>query len=74
MTDDLIDYLEECDRLRERIKELEEGACRFNCATRKKAFMAGWEALDEQWAIEHFSMGEYHYDPEIAYKEWRNEQ
>lgn len=30
--------------LERRIKELEEGSCRFNCRDQKAAFMAGFEA------------------------------
>lgn len=45
-----------------RIKELEEGACRFNCRTAKEAFMAGFDA------------GYLHVigTPDDAYEEWKN--
>jgi hypothetical protein len=60
----VIQLIETISKMEDRIEDLEEGACRFNCATRKKAFMAGHQ---------------YGYltvtnDPEADYKEWRNEQ
>jgi len=36
-----IDAITEINRLRQRIKELEDGSCRYNCRTMKEAFMAG---------------------------------
>ena len=36
------DLMAENERLRQRVAELSEGACRFNCRTAKSAFQAGW--------------------------------
>ena len=49
-----------------RIKELEEGACRYNCRTAKQAFIAGfvWGDSDDY----HRAIG---VTPESAYEEWK---
>lgn len=52
--------------LRARIKELEDGSCRFHCRTLKQAFIAGYLA-DSQHG-EHSRLA-----AERAYKEWRGE-
>jgi len=59
-----------------RIDELEEGACRFNCRTKKEAFMAGFDA----GALECVDSGLFICDDlkkevtEAAYKEWVSEK
>ena len=47
-----------------RIRELETGACRFNCRTEKQAFIAGYLA-----DIQHEELDREH--AEMAYQEWR---
>ena len=56
--------------LRKRIKELEDGACRFNCRTVKEAYMDGYQ--------DGFSEGFHCEDNpglplecEAAYREWK---
>lgn len=46
--------------LEDRIEDLEEGGCRFNCRKSSEAFMAG-----ARWM-------EYGDNPETAYKEWKH--
>jgi hypothetical protein len=53
--------------LRERIHDLENGACRFNCRTAKSAFEAGWKA---RMRMAKTKINWW----EDAYKEWRNEK
>ena len=38
--------------LKQRIKDLEEGACRFNCRTERQAFIDGWMAALEAQGVE----------------------
>ena len=58
-------YCTSCYELKTRIKELEEGSCRFNCRTSKEAFIAGY--MDG-----HLDGGATQKpDPDYAYKEWR---
>ena len=57
------------DELEARIKELEEGSCRFNCRTRKEAFMAGWHRFAAQAKIMN-SNEEVQKAADRAYKEW----
>ena len=52
--------------LRNRIKELEDGACRFNCRTVKEAFIAGYKA-----DLQHDEISDEH--AERAYQEWKDE-
>ena len=65
-------YCTSCYELKTRIKELEEGSCRFNCRTAKAAFMAGFDAGSEYC----FDGGRiicdafYHEITEAAYKEF----
>ena len=48
--------------LKERIFELESGACRFNCRAAKEAFMAGYDyGMDQD---HHFK------DRHNAYQDW----
>ena len=64
------------DRLEARIKELEEGACRYNCRTAKEAFMAGFEAGYSEgfWTEENPAHWEDDcFDsPESHYEKWTN--
>lgn len=58
------------DRLKARIKELEDGACRYNCRTAKEAFMAGYQAAlppigDPSTDREHM---------EAKYKQWQKDR
>lgn len=56
----------ENERLQQRIDELRDGSCRYNCRTMKEAFFAGYtEGYGDRF-------GE-HYDPEDAYKVWLKE-
>ena len=48
--------------MEQRIKELEDGACRFNCRTEKEAFIAGFDCRD------NWDGGTSN---EQAYKEWK---
>ena len=48
-----------------RIKELEEGSCRFNCRSKKEAFMAGWLVGHNVYNVD---------DPKRAYTKWLKEQ
>lgn len=62
-----------CADLEDRIKELEEGSCRYNCRRAKDAFMAGFDA----GALDTVDGGKIiceDYKREVtekAYKEWR---
>ena len=56
----------EKNHLKNRIQELEDGSCRFNCRTMKQAFIAGYLA-DSQHG-EHSEKA-----AEMAYKEWKNQ-
>ena len=53
-------------KLRQRIKELEDGSCRFNCRTTKEAFIAGYLADTQHGELTVVAA-------EIAYKEWKGE-
>ena len=57
--------------LEARIKELEEGSCRFNCRTMKEAFMAGWAACFEECDI--FGLSE-EYLMNQAYRKWKDDR
>jgi len=63
--------MSEVDALKARIKELEEGACRFNCRKQKDAWMAGWYRFAAQAKIMN-SDQELQGAAEAAYKEWKN--
>jgi hypothetical protein len=60
--------------LLQRIEDLEGGACRFNCRTRKAAFMAGFDAgaTDAVDAGQIICPDYYRDITEKAYKEWKN--
>ena len=55
--------------LRKRIKELEEGECRFNCRTQKAAFFSGYKLAIgdafQEWDNDIM---------EAAYEVWRLDQ
>ena len=53
-----------CEKQIARIKELEDGTCRFNCRTAKEAFIAGYTMYSDADDT----------TAEEAYKEWRSEQ
>jgi len=59
--------------LRARVKELEEGKCRFNCRTKKEAFLAGWDAAYEDNVDGGYIICDKFYKKvtEKAYKKWR---
>lgn len=62
--------------LKQRIHELEQGACRFNCRTRKQAFLAGFDAGTED-VVESGRIIDDDFYKEVteqAYKEWCDEQ
>jgi len=49
LTNDIIEaFREKVRQQAERIKELEEGSCRFNCRTQKQAYFAGFDAGMDQ--------------------------
>lgn len=52
--------------LKQRIFELEQGSCRFNCRTEKEAFIAGFKA--------GYGCEPGHPMDLRAYKEWKSEQ
>lgn len=54
-------------RLQKRIDELKSGACRFNCASMKEAFIAGYEFGAEDMLADW-------YCPNTAYKSWMKER
>ena len=56
--------------LEDRIEDLEEGACRFNCRKQKDAFMAGWRYR----AVNTDRRRKVTYTIDEAYKEWKHEQ
>jgi len=56
--------------LKQKIFELEQGACRFNCRTRKEAFMAGFDAGFNDTDEQDRYFGLVDGDMEQAYKEW----
>ena len=68
--------------LKQRIHELEQGACRFNCRTRKQAFIDGFRygivrMCREVLGSDYPSTGWNSEDQEIAelaYKEWREQE
>ena len=56
----------ENERLQQRIDELRDGSCRYNCRTMKEAFVAGYtEGYGDRFSE--------NYDPEDAYKVWLKE-
>ena len=59
------------EHLHKRIKELEDGCCRFNCRTQKEAYIAG--AQDAIYRIKRYEDGAAPTLAEIqkAYKEWK---
>ena len=59
----------EWDAMEKRIKELEDGSCRFNCRTVKEGFYAGWDAQVYKWC----KTGKVGGHCLEAYKEWRKE-
>ena len=54
-------------RLEDRIRDLEEGACRFKCRNMKESFIAGYLA-----DLQHEELTKEHANR--AYQEWRDEQ
>jgi len=67
-----IEQLElEIETLNARIKELESGSCRFNCRTKKEAFIAGWMC-----SVTHTTTDEREESviATEAYKEWLDEK
>ena len=65
---------EEVERLQKRIKELEDGCCRFNCRTQKEAYIAG--AQDTIYRIKRYEDGAAPTLAEIqkAYKHWKEKE
>jgi len=65
----------EINKLENRILELEEGSCRFNCRTKKEAFIAGFDAavLDAEDGIITCEDLQHEVAKE-AYKEWLGER
>lgn len=61
---------EQVEWLIDRIRELEEGSCRFNCRTRKEAFIAGYE-LAHGWEL---TEREREVIGGRCYKEWYESQ
>ena len=59
-------------QLKARIFELEQGSCRFNCRTKKEAFLAGFDAGTEDTAEAGRIIDDDFYKEvtEGAYKEW----
>ena len=56
--------------LKQRIFELEQGGCRFNCRTEKQAFIAGYYAASEvNWDFQAPCDDEM---AERAHKEWKD--
>jgi hypothetical protein len=59
--------------LEARIKELEDGSCRFNCRSMKEAFIDGWYAGTEyshdRWMEQESSIA-----ASQAYKQWLKDQ
>lgn len=68
--------------LKDRIFELEQGACRFNCRTEKKAFLDGFRfgvvrMCKEVLGTDYPESGWCEEDErlaELAYQEYKNEQ
>ena len=66
----VIQLIETISRLDDRIEDLEEGACRFNCRTKRDAFMSGARA-----AIDYESCGTRDIGQdalERLFKEWKS--
>ena len=59
----------EIQRLNERIKSLEDGACRFHCRMRKDMWKAGYKDAIANQDIG----GDIPEDADEAYNEWRKE-
>ncbi len=59
----------EVERLKERIKSLEGGCCRFNCRTERQAFIIGY---DDGWMDGMERNPDW--NPQLAYKEWKSEE
>jgi hypothetical protein len=62
---------QEVDILHRRIRELEDGHCRFNCATMKEAFIAGYNWGQEGGQISGKSIW---HGPDEAFMIWKKER
>jgi len=68
----VLQLIQTISRMEDRIEELEEGSCRFNCATRKQAFMAGWHRFAAQAKLFNTNK-EIESAGQGAYKKWQRE-
>ena len=69
-----MNWFEEVRDAHRRIKELEEGSCRFNCRSMKEAFMAGWHLSLKDDDIDFICDWQEDRLSERAYKQWLKEQ
>jgi hypothetical protein len=74
--DDLAARMLEREGLRVRIRELEEGSCRYNCRTAKQAFLAGFNAgAEDAWDAGKIIDDDLHAKTvNDAYKKWLGER
>lgn len=63
----------ELDAARKRIKELEDGSCRYNCRTMKEAFKAGFYYMAAEMHVMN-SNEVIESAANRAYQEWKNDR
>jgi hypothetical protein len=61
-----VSLFDECKRLQKRVRELEEGGCRFNCRTEKENWIEGFN-----WARWQPAKHDNARDAEVEYNEWK---
>ena len=72
----VLQLIEALSMQQDRIEELEEGACRFNCRRQKEAFVAGWNAHTYRCLNNGIDgrIGYTEEDVQIAFKEWERKR